>query len=72
MLQIVENRVCRHILGAPVYTLVAALYKEIGTSTVEGRDRKIKLEFRQYMFRTSNELLRAIFGRMSKESKPRI
>ena len=39
-LQIVENRVWRQILRAPVYTPVAALYGEIGASTVEGRDRR--------------------------------
>ena len=47
-----------------MYTPVAALYGEIGASTVEGRDRKIKLGFGQYMLRTSNGLLRAIFGRI--------
>ena len=39
----------RRILGAPAYTTVVALYGEIGASTVEGRDRKIKLGFVQYM-----------------------
>ena len=41
-----------------------ASHGEIGASTVEGRDWKIKLVFWQYMFRTRLTL----FGRMSKES----
>ena len=49
-----------------MYTTEALLYGEIGSSTVERRDRKIKLEFGQHMFRISNGLLRAIFGRMSR------
>ena len=65
-MQIVENRVRRQILRAPMYTTEALLYGEIGSSTVERRDRKIKLEFGQHMFRISNGLLRAIFGRMSR------
>ena len=68
---IVKNRVWRQILGAPVYLPIAALYGEIGASIVEGRYRKIKSGFGQYMLRTSNELLRTIFGRMSKKCKPR-
>ena len=56
-LQVVENRVWRQILGAPIYTPVAALPEEIGASTVEGRDRKIKLGFGCYLFKTGNRLL---------------
>ena len=70
-LQIVENKVWRQILGEPVFTLVAALYRKIRVSTVERRDRKIKLRFGLYMSRTSNGIWKAIFGRMSRESKPR-
>ena len=44
-LQIVENRVWRQILGAPVYAQLAALYGEIGATTLEGWDGKIKLKF---------------------------
>ena len=36
-LQIVENMVWTQILGAPIYTPVAALRGEIGASSVEGR-----------------------------------
>ena len=53
----VGNRVWRQILGAPEYTPVVALQEEIGASTVEGRDMKIKLTFAQYMLRTKNGLL---------------
>ena len=38
--------------------------------TVEGRDRKIKLGFRRYMFKTGNGLMKAIFQRMCGERRP--
>ena len=44
-MQQVENMVCRQILGAPGYTLVAALQGEIGASTVRSRDMKLKITF---------------------------
>ena len=56
-LQRVENRIWRHILGAPIYTLVAALQGEIGASLVEGRDMKMKLRFANYMANPANGLL---------------
>ena len=49
-LQRVENRVCRQILGAPVYTPVAALQGEIGATSVEGRDMKMKLKFANKLY----------------------
>ena len=55
-LQRVENRILRHILGAPIYTPVAALRGEIGASSVEGRDMKMKLTFVNYMANTANWL----------------
>ena len=70
-MQRVENRVWRHILGAPEYTPVVALQREIGASTVEGRDMKIKMTFAQYMLRTKNGLLRAIFKKMLEEARPK-
>ena len=70
-MQRVENRVWRQILGAPEYTPVAALQGGIGASTVEGRDMKIKLTFAQYMLRTKNGLLIAIFKKMLEEVKPK-
>ena len=42
----------------------------MGASTVEGRDREIKLGFMRYMFKTRNGLLIAIFRRMCGESRP--
>ena len=57
-------------MGASMHTPVAELQGEIGASTMEGRDRKIKLEFGRYMFKTKNGLLRAIFRRMCGESRP--
>ena len=57
-LQLVENRVWRHILGSQVYTPASgSVTWEIGASIVEGRDRKMKLGFRPCMFRTSNGLI---------------
>ena len=53
-----------------MYTPVAALQREIRASTVEGRDRKIKLGFGRYMFKTGNRLLKVIFQRMCGESRP--
>ena len=47
-LQIVENRVWRQILGAPIYTPVAALQGEIGVSSMEGRDMKMQLKLANY------------------------
>ena len=58
-MQRVENRVWRQIVGAPEYTPVVALQGEIGASTVDGRDMKIKMTFAQYMLRTMNGLLRS-------------
>ena len=69
-LQIVENKVWRQILGAPMYTPVAALQGEVGASTVEGRAMKIKLSFARYMTKTSNGLLAAIYGKLIKEQRP--
>ena len=70
-MQRVENRVSRQILGAPEYTPVVALQGEIGASTVEGRDMKIKMTFAQYMLRTKNGLLRAMFEKMLEEARPK-
>ena len=42
----VENRVSSQILEAPIYTPVAALHGEIGASSVEGRDMKMKLSMK--------------------------
>ena len=69
-LQRVENRVWRQILGAPIYTPVAALQGEIGASSVEGRDMKMKakLEFANYMANTANGLLAAIFRKLTSEA----
>ena len=40
------------ILGAPEYTPLAALYGEIGATTVDGRHGKIQLRFGQCISRT--------------------
>ena len=69
-LQVVKNMVVENTLSAPMYTPVIALQGKVGASTVEGRDRKIKLKFGRYMFKTRNGLLRAIYRRMCGESRP--
>ena len=71
-LQIVENRVWRQILGAPIYTPVGALQGEIGVSSVEGWDIKMKLKFANYMENTSNGLLAAIFKKLTSEARPEV
>ena len=72
-LQIVENKVWWQILGAPIYTPVRALRGEIGASSVEGRDMKMKLKVANYLANTSNGLLAAIFKKLtSSEARPKI
>ena len=51
-------------LGAQIYTPVAALQGEIGASSVEGRDMKMKLKFAN----TANGLLAVIFGKLTSEA----
>ena len=55
--------------GPSIYT-GCTLFREIRASTVEGKNRNIKLGFEQYIIKTNNWLLKTIFGRMSRESKP--
>ena len=71
-LQIVENRTWRQILGAPIYTPVAALRGVIGASSVEGSDMKMKLKFLNYMANISNGLLTAIFRKLTGEARPKV
>ena len=71
-LQIIENRVWIQIQGAPIYTPVAALREEIGASSVEGRNMKMKLKFANYMANTSNGLLAAIFRKLTSEARPKV
>ena len=68
-LQRVENRVWRQILGAQVYTPVSVLQGEIGASSVEGRDMKIKLKFSNYMANTANGLVAGIFKQLTSEAR---
>ena len=70
-LQRVENRVWRQILGAQIYTPVAALRREIEASSVEGRDMKMKLKFANYLANTANGLLAAIFKKLTSEARPK-
>ena len=71
-MQRVENRVSRQILGAPVYTPVAALQREIRALAVKGRDMKVKLKFANYVANTANGLLAPIFQKLTRESRPKI
>ena len=54
------------------YTLVAGLQGEIGASSVEGRDMKMKLKFANYMANTANGLLAVIFRKLTSEARPKI
>ena len=45
---------------------------EIGASSVEGRNMKMKLKFANYMANTSNGLLEAIFRKLTSEATPKI
>ena len=47
------------------------MQREIGASTVRGRDTEIKFTFAQYMFRTRNGLLEGILRKMVDEIKPK-
>ena len=71
-LQRVENRVWRQILGTPVYTPVGPLWRDIGTSSVDGRDMKMKLKFASYMAKTANGLLETIFKKLTSKARPKI
>ena len=66
-LQRVENRVWRQILGARIYTPVAAVRREIGASSVDRRDMMMKLKFANYMANTANGLMAAIFRKLTNE-----
>ena len=45
---------------------------EIGASSVEGRDMKMKLKFANYMANTANGLLTTIFKKLSRAARPKI
>ena len=45
---------------------------EIGASSVERRDMKMKLNFANYMANTANELLAAIFRKLTNDARPKI
>ena len=60
MLQRLDNRVWRCIFGAPSFTPVRALQGEIGASSAESRDMKVKLGFVRHIFNCNNGLARGI------------
>ena len=66
-LQRIENCVWRQILRPSDYTPVVTLQGEVGCSSVEARDRKIKLKFAKHMMETENRIgrrfvMRAVGG----------
>ena len=71
-LQRVENMVWSQIMGAPIYTPEAALQGEIGASSVEGRDIKMKLKFANYLANTANGLVAAVFRKLTSEARPKM
>ena len=66
-MQCIENQVWRQMLGAPRFTPVVALHREIGASTMKCRDMKSKLKMVKHMKTTENGLLRAVAERMVRE-----
>ena len=60
-LQRIENGVWRVILGAPSYTANVTLQGEIGASSMEARDMKIKLSYESYLSGCCNELVRSVY-----------
>ena len=68
-LQRIENKVWRHVLGAPNYVAVEALRGEIGSATMEERDIKIKLCYAKHVLKGNNDLLREILHEMKENNK---
>ena len=68
-LQKLENQMWRQILGAPFHAPIATLRGEIGSSTVEGRDIKNKLEYLIYIFNAGSDLIKQIIFEMIENQK---
>ena len=59
-LQRAENQAFRQILGAPRYTPICTLRGEVGSSTMESRDKSSKIIFVKHLLQSDNKLLRDI------------
>ena len=68
-LQRIENKVWRHVLGAPNYVAVEALRGEVGSATMEERDIKVKLCYAKHVLKGNNDLLREILHEMMENGK---
>lgn len=70
-LQVIENKVYRHILGAPGYTAVATLRGEIGASSMKSRIIKDRIFYVKGILDGKNDLLKEILNQMleCKDSK---
>jgi len=68
-MQVIENKVWRQILGAPLYAPIVALRGEVGAASVESRDRRIKLLFGRFLSNTENEMVREIFLKMREDRR---
>ena len=61
-LQCIENKVYRCILQVPTYTANCALRSEVGATSTEARDAKIKIMFAKHLLKDNgNDLMREIF-----------
>ena len=70
-LQRIENGVWRKILGAPQYSPLVTLQGEIGASTMDLRDMKIKLSFVKHLINKMDRLVTSIFIELFNEKKRR-
>ena len=59
-LQRAENQAFRQILGAPRYTPIYTLRGEVGSSTMESRDKSNKIIFVKHLLQSENKLIRDI------------
>ena len=59
-LQRSENQAYRLMLGAPRYAPICSLRGEIGSSTMESRDKKNKITFAKHLLQSENKLIRDI------------
>ena len=59
-LQKAENQAFRQIFGAPKFTPVCALRSEVGSSTMETRDKKNKILFYKHLLENDNKMIQKI------------
>ena len=68
-LQVIENRVYRYILGAPIHTPTCTLRGEIGASEMRSRLIKNKINFVKYMKHKEGSVVKAAYEEMRRTHK---